>query len=108
VGKRKSDEILLKHLHRQMMRPGQAPGDAAEYWIVINLSPHKQLHYMPPRFPFRHPSLESAITEANRLAGEPDKLGWRFGVFHFTGIAAKVEVAKPDEAPAVEVEQQAA
>jgi hypothetical protein len=72
----------------------------------MNLSRHKALHYQAPGFPFRHPSLEAATAEAERLASEPIHAGWQFGVFHFTGITAKVEA---EQAPAeVDPEQQAA
>ena len=102
--KAKSHDVLLKHLHRQMMRPGQGPVDGP-YWIVMNLSRHKNLHYMPPSFPFRHATEEAAKAEAERLAAEPDKAGWRFGVFAYTGISAKVEV--PPAPIEAEAEQQA-
>lgn len=73
---------------------------------MLNFSVHKHLHYMPPRFPFRHPTEAAARKEAERLANEPNHIGWRFGVFHYEGISAKVE--KPDEALAVEAVLQAA
>lgn len=64
-------EIWIKtRLREDLLRPGQAPiGDP--YWIVVNSSPHKgskATRMDRPRFYFRHPSLEGAKSEANRLA----------------------------------------
>lgn len=106
---KQSREALLARLHRQMLRPGQGPVDGP-YWIVMNLSRHKHLGFMPPTFPYRHPTEESARIEAERLAAESDHIGWRFGVFAFTGVTAKVEAPPtpiPVEEPALEVAQAA-
>lgn len=89
--KSKSPQVMLARLYRQMARPNQGPVEGP-YWIVMNLSQHKVLSYRAPGFPYRHPTEESAIAEANRLAAQPDHVGWRFGVFAYAGISVKVEV----------------
>lgn len=81
----------LKFLQRQLRRPNQGPAEGP-YWIVLNLSAHKDLRLRPPSFHFRHPTIESARTEAARLAAEPNLIGRRFGIFTFTGETAKVEL----------------
>lgn len=83
---------LLRKLHKQASRPGQGPA-VGPYWIVMNLSRHKNLSFQPPGFPFRHPTLASAIIESKRLAALPNHRGWRFGIFEFTGVTSKVEAA---------------
>lgn len=97
--KAKTPAYLLAQLHRQMQRPNQGPAEGP-YWIVMNLSQHKSLHYRPPAFPFRHPTEEAAVAEAHRLSQQPDHAGWRFGVFAFTGISVKVEVFPVADEPA--------
>lgn len=78
-------------------RQGQAlPTDP--HWIVVNMSPHKTLHPKWPTFPFRHPSVEAATAEAERLANLPKARGSRFAVFAFTGITRKVEPVPMQEA----------
>ena len=108
--RKKSHEALLAHLHRQLQRPGQAPADGP-HWIVLNLSRHKNLVYMPPSFPFRHRTKEAARVAAEQLAADPHHAGWRFGVFFFTGVTAKVDAPPepiPAEEPALEVAEAAA
>lgn len=85
-----------KRLHAQLKRPGQGPVEGP-YWIVLNMSQHKIENFYSPSFPFRHPTKQSAIAEAGRLASMPDKAGWRFGVFEFTGDMAKVEPVREDQ-----------
>lgn len=101
--KSRSEASLLVSLHRQMQRPGQAPV-GAEHWIVLNFSVHKNLHFTPPRFPFRHPTEKAARDEADRLANLPNHIGWRFGVFHYTGVSVKVVA---DAAEPIKIDQAA-
>lgn len=105
--KPKEDAIWRARLRRQMGRPGQGP-DTGPYWIVMNLSRHKNPKVLPPNCPFRHPTESAAIAEAERLA--ESLKGQRFGVFAFTGITAKVEAPSDSvavEEPAPEVAQAA-
>jgi hypothetical protein len=71
-------------------RPGQAD-PCGPYWIVMNLSWHRDLRYRGPNVHFRHPTVEAATAEADRLSRQERHLGWRFGVFEFTNITCKVE-----------------
>ena len=86
----------LSRLHQQMQRPNQGPAEGP-YWIVLNLSQHKNLNSQPPHFPFRHATLESAMKEAGRLSTQPHMVGWRFGVFRYTGASVKSENADSEE-----------
>lgn len=88
----------LRHLKKQLDRPNQGPSDGP-YWIVLNLSQHKDLNFKPPSFPFRHATLEAATKEAARLASTPHMIGWRFGVFRFTGLSSKTNLPDADELP---------
>ena len=100
------EKHMLTRLHKQMQRPGQAPADGP-YWIVMNLSVHKELKYSPPRALFRHPTEAGANRECDRLAALPHNVGKRFGVFGSTGHSAKIEVDSVPE-PAREPDMQAA
>lgn len=93
--RQRNQATWLTALHNQMQRPGQAP-IGSPYWIVLNLSVHKVLHFRPPFHAFRHPTFEGAVAEAERLAADPQTIGRRFAVFEFTGVTAKVERPVPE------------
>ena len=90
-------ERWKEHETRMANRPGQAPiGEPC--WIVINFSRHKeQPEERRIALFFRHPSEESAITEAKRLADK--HRGKRFGVFA-SGPSFKVELPTLSDLPA--------
>lgn len=92
-------KVWLAQLYKQMERLGQGPADGP-YWIVLNMSVHKNLNFQPPRFPFRHPTLEAATAEAERLSAQPNMVGWRFGVFEFTCVSRKTEKSVEQETAA--------
>jgi hypothetical protein len=65
-----------------------------KFWMVYRLSGKNQARARVPRF--KHPTLEAAKTEADRLAGLHP--GIPFGIMELVGVAC---VAKPPKEQAV-------
>lgn len=79
-------EYLERHrilLEAKFVRDGQAPIDG-KFWIARRISmPVDQFQHFFG-VPFRHPTPESATTEAERMARVHP--GETYGIFEFTGL----------------------
>lgn len=81
-------------IEAKFAREGQPPIDG-KYWIVRRVSLPSQ--YVPhfSGVAMRHPTIDAAKLEAERLAERnPSET---FGVFEFTGVIRKVEISSVEQ-----------